>query len=398
MGPASLAGVATGGFIVWVVLAVASLPAVGLTAVASRRHGERRPVAAASAAYSALVLAMGLSLLTAGLGLAGLGPIFSFMETPPEVSSQGAGYLRVYLLGVPIVFAYFVLEAAFRASGDTRTPLRILLLSVTLNFVLDPLLIFGPGPVPALGVEGVASATLLSRAIGCAIGYPLLARRGLIARGRLDRPQMAAILRIGTPLALGGVVFSLIYVVLTRITAPFGTPALAALGVGHRIEAVSYTVSLGFGAAAATAVGQNLGARSADRAEASGRSATLYATYVTLVAAALLLLAPRELIGIFSRDPAVIELGAQYLLIVAASQPFMARELVLEGAMGGAGYTLRPTLASMTLTGLRIPLAYGLAGLVGVIGIWATIGVTAIARGVAMSLFWRAGTWRTTSA
>lgn len=394
LGPESLAGVATGGFVVWIVLAAASLPAVGLTAVASRRHGEKRRPAAAAAAYQALWLGLAIAVLIGGLGLSGLRGVFSLMGTPPGVSAEGMGYLGIYLSGVPIVFGYFVLEAAFRAAGDTRTPLLILLLSVGLNFVLDPILIFGPGPVPELGVEGVAAATLVTRAIGCAVGYPLLARRGLIRRAPLSGSQMATIFRIGAPLAAGGVFFSLIYVVLTRITAPFGTEALAALGVGHRVEAISYTVSLGFGAAAATAVGQNLGAGRPDRAEAAGRVATRYALLFTLLAGAALLLAPRELIRMFTQDAGVIRLGAQYLMIVAIAQPFMALELVLESGMGGAGYTTRPTVASITLTGLRIPLAYWLAATLGVAGIWWTISLTGIARGLAMSLFWRAGRWR----
>lgn len=394
LGSASLAGVATGGFVVWIVLAAASLPAVGLTAVASRRHGEGRRSAAADAGYQALWLGLVLALLIAVLGLAGLHGVFSLMGTPPDVTAEGKGYLSVYLAGVPIVFSYFVLEAAFRASGDTRTPLLILLLSVGLNFVLDPLLIFGPGPVPEMGVEGVAAATLVTRAIGCAVGYPLLVRRGLLTRAPLSASQIATIFRIGAPLAAGGVVFSFIYVILTRITAPFGTDALAALGVGHRIEAISYTISLGFGAAAATAIGQNLGAGRPDRAEASGRVATRYALYFTLFAGAVLLLAPQELIRMFTQDPGVISLGARYLSIVAIAQPFMALELVLESGMGGAGYTTRPTVASITLTGLRIPLAYWLAATVGVTGIWWTISLTGVARGLAMSLFWRAGRWR----
>jgi Na+-driven multidrug efflux pump len=182
--------------------------------------------------------------------------------------------------------------------------------------------------------------------------------------------------------------------VLARITAPFGTAALAALGVGHRIEAVSYTVCIGFGAAAATVIGQNLGAGKRDRAVRAGRAATLYAIYFTLLAGALFLLLPEELIGLFSRDPAVIRLGAGYLMIVAAAQPFMALELVLESGMAGAGYTARPMLASVLLTGLRVPFALWLSSILGVAGIWWSIAGTGIARGAAMGAFWRMGAWR----
>jgi len=394
LGATALAGVATGGFVVWIVLAAASLPMVGLTAVASRRHGEGNRGAAAGAAYQALWLGLGLAVVIGAAGLGGLGALFALMGTPSDVTAEGASYLAVYLAGVPLVFSYFVLEAAFRSAGDTRTPLLILLLSVSLNFILDPLLIFGPGPIPAMGVEGVAAATLATRALGCAIGFPLLARRGLIARVRLDPALIRRIARIGAPLAVSGVVFSVVYMVLARITAPFGTAALAALGVGHRIEAVSYTVCIGFGAAAATVVGQNLGAGKRDRAVRAGRAATLYAVCFTLLAGALFLLLPGELIGLFSPDPAVIRLGAGYLMIVAAAQPFMALELVLESGMAGAGYTARPMLASVLLTGLRVPLALWLSSILGVVGIWWSIAGTGIARGAAMGAFWRTGAWR----
>ncbi len=394
LGPAALAGVSTGGFAVWMVLSLAELTAAGLTAVASRRHGEGRPRAAAATVYQATLMALALSLVVGLGGLAGLHGLFALMETPAPVTTQGAGYLSTYLSGVPIVFAYFVMDAAFRAAGDTRTPFYLLGGAVALNLLLDPVLILGLGPAPRLGIAGAAGATLLTRAGAGAIGYGLLLRRGLVVRERLDLRAWRPMAAIGLPTAAGGAVFAFVYILLTRITSRFGTAALAALGVGHRIESLSYMACVGFGFAAATAVGQNLGAGAPERARASGVSAARHALVATAAAAVAFVLVPRTLVGLFTHDPAVIDAGASYLRIVAVAQLFMSLDLVLESAMAGAGYTLLPMAASLTLTVARLPLAAWLAGPLGLAGIWWTISLTAAARGVSVASIWRLGGWR----
>lgn len=394
LGPSALAGVSTGGFAVWLVLALAQLSSTGLTAVASRRHGEREVGRAAGAAYHAVLLSLGLALVVGLLGLQSLSPLFEVMATPPEVTVQGAGYLSVYLAGLPTVFLYFVMDAAFRASGDTSTPFWLLGLAVALNLALDPALILGWGPFPRLGIRGAALATLLTRGAGCAVGFWILAGRGLVRRVRPTVGRMSALARIGTPVAASGAVFSLVYILLTRFTSQFGTSALAALGVGHRVESMTYMTCVGFGVAAATAVGQNLGADEPERARRSGRTATFFCAAVTGLVGVAFLVWPEAIVSVFTADAAVIRDGVSYLRIVAAAQVFMALHLVLESAMSGAGYTLFPMAASMTFTLARLPLAAVLSGAVGLVGIWWTISGTTVARGVAMAWIWRRGRWR----
>ena len=192
------------------------------------------------------------------------------MHAPPEVAALGARYLGTYLLGAPLIFGFFAVDAAFRAAGDTRTPFVLLLASVAVTLVLDPLLIVGWGPVPALGVAGAAIATICTRAVAFLLGprdhRP--PRRGAIRTARSARARLGV--RIGLPTAVTGVVFSLIYVMVTRTATPFGTPALAALGIGHRVESWLYMIGVGFGAATAAIVGQNMGAGRTDRAERAG--------------------------------------------------------------------------------------------------------------------------------
>lgn len=394
LGPAALAGVSTGGFAVWMVLALAQLSATGLTAIASRRHGEGRDGEAARVGAQAAGLAVALAAGVGAVGLLGLPVLFEVMATPAAVTVEGAAYLSVYLAGVPVVFLYFVMDAAFRAAGDTRTPLWLLGVSVVLNLALDPALILGWGPFPRLEIRGAALATLLTRGLGCGIGLWLLARRGLMTRALPDREVVGRIVRIGAPVALQGTIFSLVYVLLTRITSRFGTSALAALGVGHKVESFSYMACVGFGVAASTAVGQNLGAASPARARRAGWAATGYAALVTGIAGLLFLVAPEPVMEVFTEDPAVVADGVGYLRIVAVAQLFMALHLVLESAMGGAGYTLLPMIFGVALAVSRLPAAAWLAGPLGLAGVWWAISATTVARGAAVVWIWQQGSWR----
>lgn len=394
LGPTGLAAVSTSVFWIWMLIALAEMVAVGLTAVAARRHGQRRPAEAARAVGAALIFALALGAGVAVVGLLMLDRAFAVMHTSPEVSALGKRYLTAYLAGCPLIFGYFAIDAAFRASGDTRTPFALLAVSVVAALVLDPILILGLGPAPALGIAGAAIATILTRGSAFILGLVLLTRRSMI---RLTGPSDRAIpliARIGLPTAATGVVFSLIYVLMTRTTTQFGTPALAALGIGHRVESWAYMVGVGFGAAAAAIVGQNLGAGQVRRAERSGWITTGFASVVGVVAAVVEIIFAEQFASLFTDDAAVIAVSASYLRICALSQAFVGAELVLEGALGGAGHTLPPMLTSTALTALRIPLAAWAAFRWGIEGIWWVICLTATARGIAMMVLWRLGRWK----
>ena len=233
------------------------------------------------------------------------------MHTPPEVTALGHLWLTTYLIGTPLVFGFYAAEATFRASGDTRTPLLLLTASVLVTLILDPVLILGLGPMPAMGIAGAAVAAVGTRALGLAFGFGVLVKRRLVRLSVWDWKSALAVVRIGAPTAATGVFFSAVYVGLTRITTQFGTPALAALGVGHKLEGLAYQVAIGFGLASAAIVGQNLGAGRADRAR---RAAYLTATYACLVAAVAciaFLIVPEQLVSVFSRDAAVIAAGGE---------------------------------------------------------------------------------------
>ncbi|HXI34543.1 MAG TPA: MATE family efflux transporter, partial [Gemmatimonadales bacterium] len=229
IGPAALAAVSTAGFYVWVLLSLGEMVEAGLIALAARRHGQGAPDAAARAAAAAVLYALVAGAVVSVAGLVVMDGLFRLMTVPPDVARLGHQYLATWLLGGPLVFGFFAIEATFRAAGDTRTPFLLLGTSVFLSIVLDPLLIAGVGPFPRLGVEGAALASVMVRGGGFVIGFVIAVRRGLIRLGAPDWRAVPTIMRIGAPVAMTGVLFSLVYMWLTRFTSQFGTPALAAL-------------------------------------------------------------------------------------------------------------------------------------------------------------------------
>ena len=395
IGPAALAAVSTAGFYVWVALSLGEMVEIGLIAVAARRHGEGRPEQAARAAAAAVACALVAGLVVSVAGELIADTMFRVMAVPPEVAALGHTYLSTWLLGGPLVFGFFAIEATFRAAGDTRTPFLMLAGSVCVSILLDPLLIMGLGPFPRLGVEGAALASVMVRGGGFLVGLVLAWRRGLLRSGAPDWRTLPAIIRIGAPLSLAGVLLSVIYMWLTRFTSRFGTAALAALGVGHKMEGLGFIAISGFALAASALVGQNLGARQEARAREAVRLTVGYCLVVTVTTAIAFLVIPERLVALFTRDSQVIADGVLYLRVIAFAQIGQSFELILEGALAGAGYTFWPQVASTTLTAMRIPLSAWWSRSIGLLGIWLALSVTAISRGIAMILFWKGGRWRT---
>jgi putative MATE family efflux protein len=394
IGAAGLAAVSTSLFWIWMIVSLAEMIGVGLTAVAARRHGERRATEAARLAGDALAFSIVLGAIVAIVGTSQLDAVFRVMETPADVTALGRSYLRTYLLGTPLIYGFFAVDASFRASGDTKTPFVLLFSSVLVTLVLDPLLILGIGPFPKLGIAGAAIATIGTRGVVCVLGAVISARRALLRVGRIRAASIWAVCRVGLPTAVTGVTFSAIYVVLTRTTTRFGTPALAALGIGHRVESWLFMIGVGFGAATAAIVGQNLGGGRPDRAARAGWLATGFCTMLGVVAFGLELGIPRQFASVFTHDSAVIAEAIKYLRIASVSQLAVCAEVVLEGALGGAGETVPPMLSSTALTASRIPLAGWAADRWGSAGIWWVISLTAMGRGVAMAGLWRHGRWK----
>jgi putative MATE family efflux protein len=264
VGPVALAAASTAGFMMWLAQTLGEGAASGSGAVLARAVGESDGGAACRAAAAGQTLGVWGSAVVSAGGLLVSHVLFAFMRTAPGVTVAGLHYMWVILLGMPAYFLFAWLSAAFRAVGDAKTPLKLLALAAAVNLATDPILIFGIGPVPALGVTGAALATVLSWLVASVRGWILLGRLGLrpafFAFLKPPRRETWRALQVGMPIGLEGALFSLIYILLTRVITSFGTSAVAALGVGHKLEVLNYFVCAGMGAAASTLVAQNLGA------------------------------------------------------------------------------------------------------------------------------------------
>ena len=386
VGAVAIAAASTAGFVMWLAQTLGEGAANGSGAVLANAVGADDEPGARRSAAAGQALAVWGAAVVSTLGLATAHAVFVFMGTAADVSVAGVRYLWVILLGMPAYFVFTWLSAAFRATGDAKTPLRLLAIAAVVNLLVDPVLIFGFGPVPALGVTGAALATVAAWLVSAAWGWVLLGRMGLrpLIRDLLRPPraEMWRALKVGIPLGLEGAFFSVIYIFLTKVTTDFGTPAVAALGVGHKLELLNYFVCAGMGAAATTLVGQNLGAGNPSRA-ARATWRTLFLTCLPVGAVTLVLVMfPEQVVAVFNDDSEVITAGTTYVLIVGVSQIFMAFEVVILAAFAGAQWAAVPAMVEMGFTAARVPIAMGLVALgLGVEAVWIAIAGTTVIKG-----------------
>jgi putative MATE family efflux protein len=390
VGPVALAAASTAGFTMWLAQTLGDGAAAGSGSVLARAIGAKDQAGAVRSAAAGQTLSVWGSAMVSAAGLLASHATFAFMGTDASVTADGMKYMWVVFAGMPLYFLFVWMSAAFRAVGDAQTPLRLLALAAVVNLVADPLLIFGVGPFPALGVTGAALATVASWLVASARGWVQLGRIGIrprvfaFLRPPIDETWRA--LKVGLPLGLEGALFSLIYILLTRVITGFGTPAVAALGVGHKLEVLNYFVCAGMGAAATTLVGQSLGAGESGRAVRSAWRA-LFLTCLPVGAVTVLLVGfPEVAIGVFSSDAEVIAAGTTYVLLVGMTQLFMAAEVVLLGAFAGVQWTAVPAAIEIGFTAIRVPLAMWLISRGwGVEAVWSAIASTTVIKGTLLA-------------
>jgi putative MATE family efflux protein len=402
LGAAPVAAVNTGFFTSWILQAATALTAAGILAHVARHIGAGNRARAGHAAAQGLALGAWLGALL-GLVVWFTAPtLFDLLGTTDAVRAPGIDYLRILFLAAPLTFSWVNCEAVMRAAGNTRTPLLIITVMVLVNGVLDPLLIFGVGPFPQLGVFGAGLATAIAQAVAVLLfvtraaarhpSFPLTNPTLL----RIDWNLAPRILRIGIPVMAVGVLYSWIYLFLSGVAARLGTLELAVLGLGNRAETLTYLVSSGFGMATASVVGQNLGAGSPERASRAAWHSVLWMGAYGMLVGVVLVLWPREVLAVFTSDPGVLETGATYTRILGLCQGLMAIEIVLEHAFVGAGDTLPPMLISVPINVLRVPLVFALVyGFgAGIVSIAWLLSITAALRGVLAAAWFSRGRWK----
>lgn len=401
----SVDAVATVGMTESVITLIYSI-AIGLsaavTALVSRRIGEHDPEGAAKAAMQCIWLACGISAGVSTLGVVFAEDILRLMGGNEEQIKECVGYTQIAFGSNIVILLIFLLNAVFRGAGNASQAMWVLIVSNVINIVLDPFLIFGWGPFPEMGVTGAAVATTVGRGIGVAIQLFLIVRGvGLVKLAKkhlvLHLDTIISLVKLASGGTFQYVIASASWIFLMKIIAESGNEAVAGYTIAIRILIFTIMPAWGMANAAATLVGQNLGAGKPERAEASvWRTAHYNMLFMLVVSIAYYLLAP-YVIPLFNPDPAVVEAGVVSLRIFCAGYVFFAYGMVISSAFNGAGDTVTPTIINFFCFWLmEIPLGYLLAitfgwGLQGVC--WAVFISETL---MALVLIWlfRKGKWK----
>jgi len=402
LGGEALASASATAFIVWLLFAFGDVAGVASSTLSAQAvgAGRNRDIPGYLRHCLAVSLTLAMMMLVAGLILRPY--LFGWLGLEEQVASLACDYLLPWLFGLPVILGVMPVLAVFRGTGDARTPTLLSALMVILNALLAPLMIYGFGPIPSFGLPGVGWASVSCHAILIFLAYAILKRRGLWPSFQWPEParesvkQFGRIFTIGAPIALNGAFFSLIYIGLTRILSRFGSEAVAAVGLGHRMESFPWFVAYGFSVATAAVSGQFIGAkRLDDAARVVWRSALMALVPIALFSVVMLLWV-EVVTGFFVEDPAVIEEASRYLRIASLCWMIGLFEIVVEGGFSGAGRTIPPLVIGTVFTAIRIPLAWYLAVTMdmGALGVWISIGASMVIKGILLPGWFMLGRWK----
>jgi putative MATE family efflux protein len=385
-----------------IVYTVAMGTGIGAMALVARRVGEKNLEEAARTAVQAIALGVMLSAIIGVIGGTQASRLLRLMGAPPEVVDTGWKFTTVMLGCNFTVFLLFLINAVFRGAGDAAIAMRVLWLGNVLNIALGPCFIFGLGPFPRLGVTGAAVATNIGRGTAVLFQLITLARgrsRISITRSRLglDFRVMATVLRLSGSTTLQILINTSSYVGIVRLISGFGSAALAGYTIGIRIIIFALLPSWGLSNAAATLVGQNLGAKQPERAEQAVWQAVRYNVLFLGTISAIFVIGARAIVGVFTSDAEVAFYAVSCLRIVAAGFIFYAVGMVITQSFNGAGDTWTPTLINLFIFWMfEIPLAYTLshATSLGALGVFAALGVAFSTLAIVSSVIFKRGRWK----
>lgn len=367
LGAAAVATVGLTESMMIVIYTIAMGLAISATAVVARRIGEKDSDGAARAAVQGITLGVVISGVLALVGAILAPKLLVVMGASPDVIETGTNFTRILLGGSITAFMLFVINAVLRGAGDAAVAMRVLWFANAINIVLGPMLIFGVGPFPELGVTGAAIATTTGRGLGVLYALTRLVRgSGHLSIRRehiaLEFETMKSMLRMSATSTFQVLVGSMSWILLVNLIAKFGSVALAGYTIAVRLVMFAMLPAFGLGNAAATMVGQSLGAKDPDRAEKAVWTATRYNVWFLGLMGAVFFLGAPFIIGAFTSDPEVLHVGVRGLRIMSVGFPLYALGMSLEQAFNGAGDVNTPTWINIIVFWLfEIPLAWFLA-------------------------------------
>lgn len=386
----------------YLIYSVAIGLSVGATAMVARRIGEKDPDGAAKAATHAIYIGLAVSVVLGVVGLVFATDFLSLMGADEHVIAEGVNFTRIMLGGNVVVMFLFLLNAIFRGAGDAAIAMRVLWLANILNIILSPCFIFGLLFFPKLGVEGAAVGTTIGRGLGVVFAayYMFRGEKRFHIHAhhwKVNFDQIQRLVKVSAPAILQFFIQTASWIGLVRVITGFSTQAVAGYQIGIRIVIFALLPSIGLSNAAATLVGQNLGAKKPDRSEKAVWTAAFYNVIVQTSIGILFVLFSEPIASIFTDEPEVLAYASNALRIIAYGFFFYAIGMVLETAFNGAGDTWTPTYLNLFVFWLfEIPLAYTLAYHfnMGPIGVFWSITVAFSALAIAAAVLFRRGRWK----
>ncbi|TQV77501.1 MATE family efflux transporter [Aliikangiella marina] len=388
--------------VITLLYAIAIGVSMAVTALVARRIGEHDIEGAQKVSSQTLLLGMVIALVIGTLGVSYSREILQLMGADPAVVDMGQGYTSVMLGGSITILYLFLINAIFRGAGDATIAMRSLWLANGINIVLDPLLIYGIGPFPEMGVTGAAVATNIGRGVG--VLYQLYHLFGLSSRIQLNLSQLKLDISLCLNLvqvSIGGVFQFIIatasWIALVRIISTYGSAAVAGYTIAIRVIIFTILPAWGLSNAVATLVGQNLGAGNPERAERSVWAVAKYNVYFLVSVAIVFIAFAHSVIGIFSDDPVVIQYGVDCLRLISYGYGFFAIGMILVQAFNGAGDTFTPTKINFLCYWMvQIPMAYFLAKSLGFgpTGVFIAVTVAESLLAVVGYIVFKRGDWK----
>lgn len=389
VGSDAVSAIGTANFYINLAAGIASIIVIGSGIRIAQMLGAHKDSEASEYTKNALVFTTILALIvSAVLFIFSNGLLDYFKMNNPIVESMALSYLRHALMGIPFMFLSTLITTILTSYGNTKLTFKANTIGLILNIILDPLMIFGFAGFPALGVVGAAWATTLSRIVAVMI-LIYFSNHEIVAsfKAKLNIAKLKDVVRISLPATAQTLIFTAISMVIGKLVIEYGTDAIATQKIGIQIESITWVTIGGLQGAISAFVGQNFGAHKYDRINEGYHSALKNVTIFGLVITAVFILFPKPIFSIFIEDPHVIDMGVGYMSAIGFSQVFMCFEMLSVGAFNGMGKTYAPPLVSITFSTLRIPLAMFLMQFMGLSGIWWSISISSMIKGVVL-LVW----------
>ena len=404
LGPAALSATANANTVMFLLLGAVFGITMAATILIAQHMGARRPAEAKRVVGTSATFFIGIAVLISALGLPSARVILGWMDTPADSIDYAVAYMRVMFLALPPSYAFFFVMAALRGAGDSKTPFYFLVMSVLLDIVLNPLLIFGAGPLPAMGIAGSATATLIAQVVSLLAmlrhiyrrGNPLALHRGELHLLRPDPAILRTLVIKGIPMGLQMIVLSSSMVMLFAVVNPFGSATAAAFAAAMQLWNYVQMPALALSAAVSSMAAQNIGAGLWERVREIARTGIGFNFLMTGVPIVLLYLLNPYALGLFlPSDSASLEIAAHLNRIILWSFVMFGVSMVLSGVVRAAGAVIAPLLfLFVALWVIRVPLSFWASERYGPDGIWWSFALSAFLSMIMSVAYYLHGGWK----